>query len=156
MWTGRRRVIALTVVAIVLAAVAAAAFLFLPPPQTGQVAMPGAQATPEQVVQAYIGALNAYDCGTAAAIWTGQTSESWCNDVAHLRDVAIGGHRLEPASASGRSADEEVASVPVSFNLDWRPLHGDGSLQEGPTSWGYLLVRDSLRGPWRIFAEGTG
>ena len=57
---------------------------------------------------------------------------------------------------TGHSVDDEVANVPVTFTLDWRLFHGDGSLEEGPTTWGYLLERTSAREPWRIFEQGTG
>jgi hypothetical protein len=46
--------------------------------------------------------------------------------------------------------------VTVQFDLDWRWLRSDGSMPEGRTTWGYLLVRDSDDAPWRIFDQGAG
>ena len=150
------RLIAL--VAAVLVA-ATAAYLLLPPRQTGDVAVPPRDASPEQVVAAYLDAVNAHDCDTAEALMTADAEDratSWCEDVASLEDVDIHDHFTERPKDSGHSAPEEVANVPVTFDLNWRLFHNDGSMDEGATSWGYLLVRDSADSPWRIFDQGTG
>lgn len=63
---------------------------------------------------------------------------------------------MEHPEDAGRSAPEEVAYVPVDFDLDWRLFHNDGSMDEGATTWGYLLVRESPDAPWRIFSQGVG
>ena len=62
---------------------------------------------------------------------------------------------MERPKWSGHSPSERVANVPVTFDLNWRPFHSDGSMDEGATAWGYLLVRESARAPWRIFDQGT-
>ena len=145
------------VVAVVVAA--AAAYVLLPPRQTGDVAAPPGDATPEQVVTAYLEALNAHDCDTAAALMIAGAESSawlWCEDVASLKDVEVRDHVMELPEDSGHSAPDEVANVPVNFDLDWRPFHNDGSMDEGATGWGYLLVRNSADTPWRIFAQGVG
>ena len=108
---------------------------------------------------AYFDALNAHDCDTVEAVMSegakGST-KSWCEDVASLTDVDVRAHFMERPKDSGHSVPEEVANVPVTFNLNWRPFHNDGSMDEGATTWGYLLVRDSADSPWRIFDQGTG
>lgn len=159
MFSGRGRLIALTASMLVLIGAATVAYLLLPPRQTSDVARPALDATPEQVVTAYLDALDAHDCDTAEAMMTESAEDSatsWCKDVASLTDVVVGAHFAERPRDSGHSAPEEVANVPVDFNLRWRPFHNDGSMNEGATTWGYLLVRDSPASPWRIFDQGTG
>jgi hypothetical protein len=129
------------------------------PRQTGDVVVPRANATPKQVVTAYLDALNAHDCDTAEAVMTdGAKGEatSWCEDVASLTDVDVSDYSRERPEWSGHSGREQVTNVPVAFNLNWRPFHNDGSMDEGATVWGYLLVRARPGSPWRIFSQGTG
>lgn len=154
-----RRFIAFSVGALALVVVIAAAYLYLPPRQTADVAMPAAGATPEQVVKAYTEALDAHDCEAALALTTDDkkdSAKSWCEAVASLTDVEIGEHSVERPEWSGHSPGDQVAHVPVHLNLDWRPFHNDGSMDEGATTWGYLLMRSSPDGPWRIFDQGVG
>ncbi|MGH3510422.1 MAG: hypothetical protein ACRDPI_09360 [Nocardioidaceae bacterium] len=89
-------------------------------------------------------------------VHTEDSAKSWCDDVASLTDVKIHHHFPERPKDSGHSVPEEVANVPVSFDLNWRPFHNDGSMEEGAITWGYLLGRDSTHSPWRIFDQGTG
>lgn len=58
--------ITLMAVGLMAVVVTTAAFPLLPPRQTGDVAIPAPDATPEQVVTQYLAALNAHDCDTAA------------------------------------------------------------------------------------------
>ena len=153
------RLIALLVAVIVVAIGALVTYLLLPPRQTGEVALPPATATPEEVVTTYLDALTAHDCDTARAVTTSEAraaAESWCDDVSSLSDVDVHDHLTERPRDSGHTAPDEVADVAVSFDLDWRPLHGSISMEEGPTTWGYQLVRESPDSPWRIFGQGVG
>ena len=43
--------------------------------------------------------------------------------------------------------------VPVTFTLHGA---GDETMPDGPTSWGYLLMRDSDHEPWLIQDNGDG
>lgn len=143
---------------LVLVVVAAAMYLLLPPRQTSHVAVPADNATPEQVVSAYLDALDAHDCRTAEALMTagaGDTAKTWCADVAHLTQVHVEEHVKQRPEDSGISASAEVVYVPVSFNVNWRLFHNDGSMDEGATTWGYLLTHASSNSPWRIFDQGT-
>jgi hypothetical protein len=146
------------VAALVVAALVC--YLLLPPRQSTDVTVPAQQATPEEVVTAYLAALNAHDCNAAVSMTTTENSKdstrSWCRDVASLAGVAVGKHFVERPAWSGHSGSVEVANVPVEFNLKWRPLHSDGSMDEGATTWGYLLARTSADAPWRIVDQGTG
>nr|WP_253945453.1 DUF4829 domain-containing protein [Nocardioides sp. zg-DK7169] len=143
----------------VVIVVGVVAYLLLLPRQSDHIAVPAHNATPEQVVTAYLDALNAHDCDTAETVMASDAKDSarsWCRQVASLTDVDVRDHFTERPELSGRSAPEEVANVPVTFDVDWRLFHGDVSMPEGTTTWGYLLVRDSPDSPWRIFGQGTG
>lgn len=159
MFRSRSRSIPLVAGVVILVVVATLAYLLLPPRQTNDVAVPGHDASPEQVVTAYLAALNAHDCEAAEALMTDDgkdTAKSWCDKVASLTNVDVRDHFTERPQNLGPSASEEVARVPVTFDLNWRLLHGDVSMDEGATTWGYLLVRESPDSSWRIFDQGTG
>lgn len=153
------RAIALVTSVLVLVVAATVTYLLLGPRQTSDVVEPVPNATPEQVVTAYLRALNAHDCGTAEAVMTEvakDSARSWCEGVASLTDVVVRDHFAERPKWSGHSPPEEVANVPVTFDLDWRPFNIDDSMDEGATTWSYLLVRESADSRWRIFDQGTG
>jgi hypothetical protein len=158
MHRSRRCLPAVIATVVVLVGVALTAYLVLPRPQTRDIAMPADDATPEQVVATYLDALDAHDCDTAAAIMSedGDSARMWCEDILDLSDVEVRAHVREKPQWSGRSPTEDVVHVPVSFDLDWRPLLSDHSMAGGPTDWGYLLVRESPASPWRIFTQGMG
>lgn len=159
MFKGSRRIFVLLLGVAVLLVLGVGASSLLPPRKSDDVAVPANDATPEQVVMAYVNALNAHDCDTAEAVWVSDAkvgAKMWCEDVASLTDVDVGDSSMERPQWSGHSATDEVANVGVTFNLNWRLLHNDGSMPEGTTVWGYLLVRDSPDSPWRIFSEGVG
>ncbi|QCX26743.1 hypothetical protein [Nocardioides jishulii] len=148
-------------VALALALVAAggvAAWWLAAPHQDREVALPADDATPGEVVAAYLDALDAGDCDTAVALREAGTSQdsTWCADVASLSNPAIESPRSEDPAWSGRPATDEVVSVPVRFDLEMRALRGDGSLGDGSMTWGYRLTRSSDDGPWRIFDQGHG
>lgn len=159
MFTSTRRLIALGMGVLLVVVVATLASLLLPPRQTGDVAVPAVEATPEQVVGAYLDALNAHDCETAEALaidGAQDSAKAWCEDIGSLTAVEVADATMDRPEDSGHSATEVVARVPVAFNLTWRPLHGDVSMAEGPTTWGYLLIRDSSDSAWRIVDQGVG
>jgi hypothetical protein len=153
-----RRWIALLAVVVGATLIGFVAHLLLPPRQSAEVAVPSADASPEQVVAAYLAALNAHDCDTAAAlvVENHDSARSWCTNVSGLTSIKVGEHAVERPEYSGHSASQEVVAVPVTFDLNWRAFHSDGSMPEGPTTWGYLLVRDSAHPSWRIFDQGVG
>lgn len=130
----------------------AVASLLLPPRETEDVPLPSDSATPEEVVATYLRAVDAHDCATAQALTTSDARDiatGWCREVADLADIEVG-------DALPDSRRRGTTDVEVSFDLDWRLFHDDGSLPEGPTTWGYILVRRTPDGPWRITDQGTG
>lgn len=152
-----RRSITLTLGLLVLVVVAT--YLTGSPRQRNDVPIPPRDATPERVVTTFIAALNAHDCDTAAALTTGDVADrarSWCEDISTLTDVIVSDHSIEPPEPSGRSAPDEVVFVAVTFDVDWRRFHGDTSMEEGNTVWGYRLVRNAEDSPWRIVDQGVG
>lgn len=130
--------------------------------------MPTTDASPEQVVAAYVEALDSHDCDTAEELTAASKSTSaarWCRNVSRLADVRVSDAISEASefsdpsglrSSSNQMASREVMYVPVTFDLRWRIFHFDSSMSEGPTSWGYRLERGSPNDPWRIFDEGNG
>ena len=155
-----RLILALIAGMLVLASVIGLMFKFeILVRQQRHVADPPSDAAPEEIVRAFTDALDAHDCATARAVWVRDqraSADGWCDDVASLTGVRIGKpFRVNPRF-SGRQSGEQVVDVAVTFNLQWRPFHNDGSLDEGSTPWGYELVRDSPSDAWRIFSQGTG
>lgn len=118
------------------------------------VPVPNATATPSEVVSAYLSALNARDCSTARALVATDfraTAAYWCERIGSLKHAS-----LYPDPADNQRAAAVTAGVGVTFDLHWRLFHGDGSMRNGPTTWGYGLIRTSAAGRWLINEEGTG
>lgn len=146
------------VAALLLVTAAVCIYFWMPPRQTASVPVPSRDASPEEVVEAYVRALDAHDCDTAYALVDGDTdgAEAWCRRVASLDGLEVSAAEDEEPAWSGRDADEQVVRVVVEFDLTYRPLRSDGSMDQGRTTWGYLLVRGSQDDPWRIFSQGNG
>jgi hypothetical protein len=112
--------------------------------QVREVAVPPDGAGPKLVVRAYVDALDARDCQTAATLVTPDLRDetlSSCEDGWDHENVTIHGANRENPRSSGHEPNQQVAHVMVKFGDDW---------------WGYLLVRDSRRELWRILDEGVG
>lgn len=112
----------------------------------GAPSMPPADASPEDVVRAYVRAINAHDCTTARALAAG--ADAWCGHST-LDDLRITG--TTDRTREGRPT-EKVTQVLVEFTLHG----GDASMGEGRHGWGYLLDRSGPRGAWRIHDQGVG
>ena len=155
MGRGRWVVLALAVVAVVAAGLGVV--LALPPRQTAEVAVPGRTATPEQVVRAYLRALDAHDCDTATQVVARESrpgTASMCGDVAGVPRAEVRRASAEEPVTAGLPAGTQVVEVPVTLDVEWRLLHGAGV--RGPHAWGYVLARTSSDQPWRIVDEGAG
>ncbi|GAB3674556.1 hypothetical protein GCM10025868_22960 [Angustibacter aerolatus] len=134
---------------VVIALGGALVWYLAPSPRTRTVAVPPAGATPEQVVLAYLDALDAHDCDTVRRLtvpeersWT----RRWCRDVASARHPRV----------LGTSFEGTRVGVGVSFDLTWRRLHDDGSMAPGDTSWGYTLQPVGPDGAWQVVDQGMG
>jgi hypothetical protein len=150
---GNRWFISIAVGAVVLALVVAGAYLLSQPRQTTDIAVPPLDATPEQVVTAYVDALNAHDCETAESLMANGAEDDaavWCKNLGSLTDLDITDVTEAP------KASRHSSGVSVTFNVKWRLFHNDGSMDEGATAWDYYLVRGSASSPWRISNQGAG
>ncbi|WP_067485179.1 DUF4829 domain-containing protein [Actinomadura hibisca] len=125
------------------------------------VKLPPAGAPPQEVVTAYVAAINAHDKKTGRALSTAhfgklettEVADSLFND-AKLSDLKVSAPIPEQGyeSPDGKQY-AQVVKVPVTFDLKQKT---EVSMPNGPTAWGYLLVRESLTGPWRINDHGNG
>lgn len=133
-----RRRFGLGAVAVVLLALLAGLAWWSAP--RAQVPVPGAGASPETVVRAYIDAVNARDFDTANAIRPGDRLGRFSRpmQISDLTDVT--------------TRDDVNGRVAVDFMAD---IHAtDGSMEEGRQWWGYLLER-SDDGHWLIVDAGV-
>jgi hypothetical protein len=146
------------VVLLVSALFAGATFVlyrFVYLPDVRHVAVPPDRAPPQDVVLAYLDAVDGHDCDTARAVvvpdsWHG--FQRWCEDVHHVDDVTARTSFVEQtAIPAGRRS--RVAKVTVTMSVGWRLFHGDPSMT-GRITWSYRLVRDSRSAPWRIVSSG--
>jgi hypothetical protein len=120
------RLFAVVAGVLVIMGMATVVYLALPPRQTGDVPIPAANATPGQVVSAYLSALNSHDCRTAESATTPgakDDAQSWCQDVGSLKDVDVKDHFMESRRMlHGASTTREPADVALSCRLSELPL----------------------------------
>jgi len=114
------------------------------------VAVPAVTASPGAVVRAYLEAVDAHDCKTAAALWADASDgvERSCPAAASVTDIQV----TEPPL----QVDARTTYVPVQFNWHDRWLTSEPTGFYGSTTWGYDLEREGLDGPWRIVGQGVG
>lgn len=118
------------------------------------VPMPSAGAGPHEVVVAYLDAMDAHDCETAGALATPdyrESARSTCRKIASV-DFAVD----PPYESAAALRASSTTYVGVDWDIDWRWLHQDVSMEEGAGSWGYGLERASRQSPWRISSAGVG
>jgi hypothetical protein len=127
----------LSSVVVLLCLTAGAAFAWSAP--RADVALPGPDATPEQVVTAYIEAVNVRDFDTANAI----DARPGPDLGRFSRPMRTHDVRMEKTVPAGSSAH-------VLFTADFEG--GDGTVEDG--LWGYHLDR-GRDGLWRITDAGV-
>ena len=118
-----------------------------------RVPLPPADATPQEVVRAYIDAVNAADCSSLRALSEPEGfSTLWCRGDVKLTNVRIAEPR--PDGCCGVSGSHaESRNVPVVFDR----RGGDVSFpDERDAAWGYILVRDETGQRWRVADQGVG
>ncbi|MFE5338064.1 hypothetical protein ACFQ8E_19295 [Isoptericola sp. NPDC056573] len=139
----RRRVGRWLPLAFVVVVVGFGVAQILPLPRTAEVAAPPADATAEDVVRAYLDAIDAHDCGTAQDLTApsfATTTESMCHDAASLTVTG-----LETVG---------TGQVNAGFDVDWRLFAEDGSIPEGGFGWTYYLTQGD--DGWLIEDAGNG
>lgn len=143
-------------IAIVLALACVALYLRVGP--SDDVPDPTAGSTPEEVVQTYVDAMRARDRSTMHTIllrdeylmptWT----DSFLGHDRALEDVTITPHR--EWSRPGTQAQHHRHAVYVPVEMSWSRETGRYG-HPLPTTWGYVLVRDSTDEPWAIIDMGV-
>lgn len=111
--------------------------------------MPPDDATPEDVVKAYVEAVHEGDCDTADAL-SESPPDNWCgsSDLTGLKITDITQEPRQTETGEG----PQIERVWVEFDL----VRSDGSMPEGRTMWSYLLDRTGPNGAWRIYDQGLG
>jgi hypothetical protein len=116
-------------------------------------------ASPQRVVAAYVAALDAHDIPTARALLTPAHArvvegegDSWFRNVVSITNLHMNRPYNDAYDARQRHYRFGV-SIGVQFVLQ---QHRAMSMPNGPTVWGYILVRNSRRQRWLIADEGSG
>jgi hypothetical protein len=124
------------------------------------VALPPADASPQDVVRAYVAALNAHDLDTAKRMLTARraavvasTQDGWFTNLVSITDLTVADPVPRAAADLSRQDYREVTYLPVEFTL--RQRHAE-SMPDGHTGWGFTLVRNSDTERWLIDDEGVG
>ncbi len=88
--------------------------------QEARVGVSPDSASSATVVQTYLQALDARDCGTVHTLWEGAATE--CKDVKSVRDIVVQDPVREPAEEALETY------VEAEFTITWRWLHVNPSL----------------------------
>lgn len=136
--SARRASVGVAAAGAVAAALVAGTFAWSAPRE--EVAVPGPDATPEQVVRAYIEAVNARDFDTANVI-----------DARPGQDLDRFSRPMQTHAVEMGRTVTRGATAHVLFSAGF--AGGDGTVEDGP--WGYYLERgdDEL---WHITDAGVG
>lgn len=120
---------------------------------------PTASEAPEDVVRAYLDAVQHGDEDGAAQVSTPgfAAQDQWQHgEDPGLQDVDVSSDVVPydtTWSPDELKAYEEVVSVPVTFTV----TDPDQGFSTGePSGWGYVLVRHSTQEPWLIAEAGNG
>ena len=123
---------------------------------TAHVAVPGRNASPEQVVRAYLDASNVHDVATMNALTagSGMVPESRFRPTWLVSRVRTYPPRPDGGPGSAWTGWHQVVNVSVDmFVLKGHDLNFP---DHTPATWGYILARQSGRDPWRIIDQGVG
>ncbi len=153
---------ALTVAAVVAAGPLDRPAWFEPAPvATSAAVLPGADATPLEVVESYVAALNARDLTTARALVSRErarriesTQGGWFafGTISDLRPS--GPPRPEKPVNTQAEGYAYAVFVPVTLVASASGDSWGPPPEEGPMAWGYRLARDDERERWVIVDEG--
>jgi hypothetical protein len=116
-----------------------------------KVEVPPAEASPTQIVRAYLDAIQAGNCTVLSQLATrNQAERAWCGRGLTVSQITIGDPQPDPGSIASREFEQAVY-VPVRLDVQG----GADSVEPGLRDWGYVLVRDAPVQRWRIADEGT-
>jgi hypothetical protein len=123
------------------------------------VAVPPADASPEQVALAFLRALDAHDRRTAEKLVTPGNHvdpDGWVDDTARVTNIKILGVRLDPTYGhDSGTAYRQAYQVDVSFDYQAQWWYdSQASFPDGNHDWTYSVVWD--HGRWLIQDNGQG
>ncbi|MBC6463903.1 DUF4829 domain-containing protein [Actinomadura alba] len=125
-----------------------------------RVSIPPDNASPQDVVSAYVEAINAHDSAAGRALSTSHFADQLdgMQDNPFKNVIEISKLRVEAPIPNGNESPDgkryhSAVYVPVKFTLKQREVV---SMPDGDTTWGYVLVRAGADEPWRINDNGTG
>ncbi len=148
----RRQLSCLLAAELIAGVAALTAWSYGPWREKYMVAMPLPAASQQQVVLAYLRALDAHDGATAMALSAPSMrskTQGWLAGTASITQVRIGAVQYYPHQASG-----EQYTVPVDFMYHSHWWKDDPSFRDGEHDWGYSLAR--ISGRWLISDDGLG
>jgi len=130
-------------------------------PTNAQVAapLPPVDASPEDVVRAYVAALNAVDTDAVRALSTPEKFQrderaegSWLRKSPRITKLQLGPTRPESGEGTSAAGLRFVVFITAEFDLG---RHDAATESGGPTVWGYLLGRNSTAERWLVVDEGV-
>jgi hypothetical protein len=147
-------IVAVTVVLVALLTYAAGVRLNV---ATRAVPVPGADASADQVVLAYVDAYDARDFSTLRAIYPSQVPSRF-GVLGTFRDLEIiESHASSALDLAGRERHRGRQYWTVRVTLTITDLGGsDLAYSEGPNGWNYWLERSDAQHRWRIVDHGNG
>lgn len=114
----------------------------------------------QQVVSAYLDALDAHDIARAKTYLTpahaaevAAETDSWFTNTRSITNIVIGCDAPRDAFGGPATGYSEIVQVGVQFTLE--QYHAE-SMTNGMNDWSYILVRNSDHDPWLIADEGMG
>lgn len=114
----------------------------------------------QQVVSAYLDALNAHDIARARTYLTpahaaevAAETDSWFTNTRSITNIIIGCDAPRDAFGGPATGYSEIVQVGVQFTLE--QYHAE-SMTDGVNDWSYILVRNSDHDPWLVADEGMG
>jgi hypothetical protein len=120
----------------------------------------GSPPSAQQVVSAYIDALNAHDIARAKTYLTAQhaaevaaEADSFFFNIRSITNVVVGPDAPRGAFGGPATGYSQIVQVGVRFTL--AQYHAE-SMPNGVNDWSYILVRNSEHDPWLIADEGMG
>ena len=119
--------------------------------QTASVPVPRPDATPEEVVRAYVEAYNHRDLDTMTAIYPSQGSPGRFRAMGTMQDLTIVSSHADTTYGPSRRL------WAVQVQLTFTGLQGsDLAYDPGPNGWTYYLDRSGPDRAWRIVDHGNG
>ncbi len=151
--------VAVVVGALLLAGTASFALVHRLEEPRRQVAIPGDDATPEQVITALVDAWDAHDDHAVEALTDPRYLQHYADrsiglePYDHVRLVAILGHvPYGPSGEGGLSPGEQSTEYGTSLDIQ-----GSGGGQaDGQNPLSFTLVKTGPQGAWRVFSTGLG